>query len=350
MSEIEQEKIDDDSVSPAFFVEMVVGYRKARVVLTAEKLGIFDALKNGALTPKQLAEGLKLDLRATRILLRALTSLGLCKLTEEDTFANTRLAARFLVPGSAQFVGNNLRFQDLIWPAWGELTDIVRTGSPRKTLIELLTGTSADFRESYIRGMHDIAKRPAQAVASALASTNAKRILDVGAGPGTFTYALLEALPNSSATLFDLPETLAIAKEYIARFAEPSRIETRAGNYLEDDYGQGFDLVLMSHITHDEGPDAILTMLKRAYLALKPGKSIAIHDFVVSNDGCGSEFSTMFSVNMLAYTKAGQTYSRSEYSGLLQQAGFVNVQCIEVLQNEVPNPTCLLVAQKPQLN
>ena len=79
---------------------------------------------------------------------------------------------------------------------------------------------------------------------------------------------LLAICPDLHATLLDLPDTLEVARELCRDDPAASRLHLRAANYLEDAYGEGLDLVLLSHVTHDESPQAVRSMLQRAHDAL----------------------------------------------------------------------------------
>jgi SAM-dependent methyltransferase len=327
-----------------FFVDLTLGYRRAKVVFVAHELSIFRTLGHGSSTDTEVARALETDARATRILLRALVGIGLLEY-ERGTYRNSSYARTYLLPDSDRYVGNNVAFQEMIWPAWSDLAQVVRTGAPRYKLLDLLTRQDQRFTTEYIHGMHNIARRPAEEVARILAEMPLLRFLDVGGGPGTFSMALLDRIPGSTGTLFDLPTTLAVARQIAASHA--GRLAFREGDYLRDDFGYDFDLVLMSHITHDESPMTNVDLFKRAHAALRSGGRVAVHDFVVSSDGCHPPFSALFAVNMLVYTEGGQTYSVEEYSEMLRSAGFDSIVARPVLEGQVANATHLIVATRP---
>jgi len=99
--------------------DMWHGFWKARVLLTANNLRIFDDLKK----PKGAAELSGLigtDVRATEILLDALTGLGLLK-KSRDRYRNTATSNRLLVKGSIYYQGDILRHSDNLWTNWSDL-------------------------------------------------------------------------------------------------------------------------------------------------------------------------------------------------------------------------------------
>src|SRR5207253_1843708 len=95
--------------------------------------------------------------------------------------------------------------------------------------------------------------------------------------------------------------------------------------------GSAFDLVLLSHVTHDEPDDVNRALVEKAHAALRPGGRVAVHDFVVEEDGCGPPWAALFSLNVLTYTRGGRVYSVAEYLRLLAAAGFVRPEVHPIL-------------------
>ncbi len=328
-----------------FFVDLVNGYRSARVVLVANDLGVFPLLEERR-TARTVADALATDERATSVLLRALGGVGLVT-HAEGGFVNAPLASTYLVPGKPRYVGSNLKFQELMWPGWSNLKETVRTGEPRSGLVELLTSGPASFPREYLKGVEKVSEAPAANIAEQLDASGITRMLDVGSGLGTYARAFAKRNPKLRVTLLDLPVTIALARESLAADESLSRFEFREGDYLADGYGEGFDLVLLSHVTHDESAERIVTMLKKAHAALKPGGRVAIHDFVTQADGCGPLFPALFAVHMLVYTKGGDVYSAEAYQRLLGEAGFEKFKVSTVLEDRVKNFTTLITGTKP---
>jgi hypothetical protein len=336
----------DEESANNYFVELVEGSRRTRILLTAVELGVFAALAGAERPVSDLVHTLGCDERALRILLRALVALSLCEARGADRFANSALAEAYLVPSQPRYVGHNLAFQSLTWPLWSDLTNVVRTGRAKTDLLTLLSSTDAAFTRDYVRGMLPVARGSASPVAEQLANLAPRRILDVGAGPGAYTQALLHALPSATAVLLDLEGTLQVARDVLRDAPCADRLEFRAANYLTDEFGEGFDLVLMSHITHDESPASNAALFEKAHRALAPGGCVAVHDFLVDDEsGCTPGFSALFAVHMLAYTRGGATYSAREYGQWLTAAGFSGLTVTPV-NPQKRNATHLVVGRK----
>ena len=107
------------------------------------------------------------------------------------------------------------------------------------------------------------------------------------------------------------------------------------------------DLVLLSHVTHDESSVAVEDMLRRAFAALRPGGKVAVHDWVVDSSRTGPLHNVMFSMNVMVYTDGGRVYSEREYEALMGRVGFVDVSSVGVLEGRAANPTRLITARRP---
>lgn len=329
-----------------FFGRTLAGYRWAKALMVGNKLGVFEHLEGEAKTPAQVAGILGVDQHSLTLLLRALAALGVLEV-EGDRFVNASIASAYLVPGKPTYAGDNLRFQDMLWENWSRLEQVVRTGRPHKALPELLDDADPTFTRNYIRGMHYFSHHQAKAVAEILMEQPVEHLLDVGGGPAAYACAHLERGARN-ATVLDLEGTLEVARELTRDHPARDRLALVHGNYLEVSYGSGFDLVLMSHVTHDEGRAAVTDMFTRAFAALLPGGRIAIHDWVVDDETkTQPALNAAFSLNVLVYTNGGQVYSRSDYREMLEASGFVDVTSRFVLEDVVDNPTCLVVARKP---
>ncbi|MDD5304227.1 MAG: methyltransferase dimerization domain-containing protein, partial [Elusimicrobia bacterium] len=241
------------AVSADRLIDEIMGYRKAKILMVAAYLDCFTPLETPQSAPA-LARRLALDSRAVEILLDALTAIGYLR-KRGKLYANTPIAARYLVRGRPGYMGDNLKYQEMIWDAWGDLRHSIGKGGAVRPL-EYWLLRHKGFTQEYIRGMDNIARGPAAEIAAIAAPAGESRLLDVGAGPGTYSLAFLRANPAMSATLLDLPSTLKVTRRMLSEFpALAARTRLKAGNYRDGAFGSAeYDLVLLSHITHDESP------------------------------------------------------------------------------------------------
>jgi ubiquinone/menaquinone biosynthesis C-methylase UbiE len=288
------------------------GLRASRVVLTANNYAIFEHLQTPR-TAAELAMIIGTDPRATEILLDAVTALGLLKKTG-SRYRNTSVAKRFLLKESPTYQGDMLRHADSLWKSWSGLDDVVKSGLPNRD------GTRD--HESFIRAMHNNAVLRTPDVIKALDLRGVKRALDLGGGPGTYSVAL--ARTGISVTLFDLPNTVDIAKKLIL----DSGIETidfLSGDFHSDDIGNGYDLVFISQIFHSLSEGENLALLEKSRRALNPKGRIAIQEFFLEKNRAFPVSGALFSVNMLVNTASGRCYTPQEMKDWLGRTGFKGI-------------------------
>ena len=83
-------------------------------------------------------------------------------------------------------------------------------------------------------------------------------------------------------------------------------------------------------------------MLRKSLDALVPGGRVVIQDFILEPDKTAPRRGALFSLNMLAGTRAGASYSEPEYRAWLAQAGFSQISRVRL-----PGPTGLMIATRP---
>jgi SAM-dependent methyltransferase len=289
--------------------ETALGFRLSRILLTANNLQLFDHLER-PLSSNALAKRLNLDRRATGLLLDALTSMKLLR-KKEGRYQNTSIASRYLVAGRPYYQGNILRHIDMMWKNWSGLDDVIRSGEPKRAGFD---------HESFILGMHNIGSIKVRDLLRKIDLKGIKRILDLGGGPGTYSMAF--AGRGREVTLFDLPETIRIARRVIDEGGSGGRVTFMEGDFTVDPIGEGYDLVFMSHILHSYGTGEIRRLLKKVRNALNPDGNIVIHDFYLDSSRTSPVTGAVFSINMLIHTFNGRTYSVQELKELLRKAGF----------------------------
>lgn len=291
------------------------GFRQARVLLTANNYRIFDHLSK-PLSAKALSRRLNTDLRATEILLDALTGLGLLK-KKNNMYSNSALANKFLVSNAPYYQGDILRHADVLWKNWSGLDEVLRTGKPYHKW---------HSQEAFILGMHNLAVLKARDVLKTIGLKGVKTALDLGGGPGT--YSIEMARRGINVTLFDRPETIEIAKKVIqdSRFKVQDSISFIKGDFLVDDFGGGYDLIFISQVLHAYSEKENLQVLRKCKKALNRGGRIVVQEFYISEDLTQPATSALFSVNMLINTESGRCYSPKEIKGWFKKIGFNGIK------------------------
>ncbi len=170
-------------------------------------------------------------------------------------------------------------------------------------------------------GMFNVAMGLAPRAVKEIDLRGRKTLLDLGGGPGTWAIHFCLANPGLRATVFDLPATRPFAEKTIARFGLSDRVDFQGGDYLKDEVRGSYDVAWLSQVLHGEGPDACREMVRKAVGALVPGGLILVHEFILDNNLAGPLHPALFSLNMLAGTQAGRSYSEQQIMDMLAEAG-----------------------------
>ena len=319
-------------------------FMPARVILTGVELDVFTAVHEasagsggGGATLEAVAARIGAATRGAEMLLNALVALGLLE-KDAGRFRNGRVAETFLREGAPHDSRAAIGHTNNIWDRWSTLSEAVKAGTALHH--EPLVDRGDDWTVPFIAAMHKNATVRAPAIVGALDLTDVRRVLDLGGGSGAYSIAFVRAGSDLRATVFDLPTVTPLTRRYAAAAGVGDRVDTVDGDLASDDYGEGYDLVFISAIAHMLSPEANVAMLRKARQALRKGGRVVVQDFVLADDKTSPRMGALFALNMLVGTKAGSSWSRSEYTTWLEQAGFAAVRIIDV-----PGPTALVLGE-----
>jgi len=77
---------------------------------------------------------------------------------------------------------------------------------------------------------------------------------------------------------------------------------------------------------------------------MTPGGILMVQEFILDDAKDGPQFPALFSLNMLLGTEAGQSYSGSELTAMMREAGLTDVHRLAV---ELPNGAGVMSGRKP---
>ncbi|MDY6893091.1 MAG: methyltransferase [Chloroflexota bacterium] len=293
-------------------------FRASRVLLTAHQLGVFEVLRQPK-TAEEISVQCNTHIGMTEKLLTACCAFGVVR-RDANLFTLTQLARDTLLSESPRYLGGVLDHGESLWWFWTGLPEIVRTGQ-RRAGPKPPESITSRWHEHWIWAMHGTAANGVgQWLAGQVNLNDRNSLLDLGGGSGTYSLALCQRFPNLRAVIWDLPQTIAIAEQIIERFDMKDRITTQTGDWKHDEFGKGYDCMLMSNIMHGPGSEAE-TKLAKATRALVPGGLLIIHDFLLNNDKSGPLPAALFNLMVGAYTV-------SELLTIIRSAGFIDVSLI----------------------
>ena len=299
-------------------------YKAARILQTAVELRVFDQLTQESLSADGVAQVLGLDARAAEMLLNALAALGLLHKTN-GRYRNRLVAETYLVSDSPTFYGALILHTASGWDHWGQLANVIRNGEPLTPDRAYQDDPQATAR--FIRAMHGIAEAggfPAM-LADALAIDGIRTLLDVGGGPGSYSYEFCRRIPELRVTILDLPGTLAVTKEILAMYPDLARrVTLLPADFHTDPIPGKYDLILVSNIIHSHPQSENLALIQKLAAVTSSGGRIVVKDHILTDDGLSPAYGAIFSLQMLLHTR-GRDYTFTEIRMWLEQAGYQQI-------------------------
>jgi SAM-dependent methyltransferase len=329
-----------DQPTPDRIMHLVNGYWATGILGAAASHSLFTHLEAGADTAGGLADRSGISERGAQTLLDGLVGIGLVEL-HDGRYRNTAEASTFLVEGKPTSLSEFAKLKMTHMAALADLPDVVRAGGP----IRAATVEVAD-NPHWKKVVTAIAPQsvPVTAIVAellGLADAGEISILDLGGGSGIFSAAWLGLNPAARATQLDWAPINAIARRLVAEQGVADRFTCIDGDFHSTELAAAaYDVVVYSHVAHQEGPEDNTALLAKVRGALRPGGTLVICDYVVDDDRSGPSFSLIFAAEMLLKSRRGGTWRRADYLAWLAKAGFEDVTF-----HPTPSPTTVILAR-----
>lgn len=317
--------------------ELVLGFQTSRVLLTAFELGLFEALAAGPLSSPDLAERIGTDPRATDRLLCVLHTLGLVE-KSNGLYRNTDAAERYFVLSSPDYIYGLAHLSER-WNNWNDLTKAVRQGAmPERGEF---TDWEPDLARNFISMLNQRGQVRASALLRHLDLRDVRSVLDLGGGSGVFSLAFTRVREDIRATVFELPNIAPLTRGYLEELDDRDAVQVLEGNFLEDDIGSGYDLILLASIIHMFDLETNARLIQKCSKALRPKGQLVIQDYIMNEDRVGPDIGAMFAIHMLVSTPRGDTYTAGEIGSWMKRAGFDSPEI-----HELPVGSSVMIARK----
>jgi 2-polyprenyl-3-methyl-5-hydroxy-6-metoxy-1,4-benzoquinol methylase len=310
------------NLAPAPFMDLA-GAMAYQTISTAVRLGVFQALAEQPRSPSELAQRLEMQERGAASLLEALAAIGYVT-PQNGRYANTPLTQKWILDTRVVDTEASLRFWDeAMRDLWRHSAEVLRSGERPYDFyqwVEADPDRSRSFQQTLIGNARivsgDIAKKLPLNGAS-------RRLLDVGGGHGTFSFAFCHHFPGVQATILDSHAGLELARQQAAEEELGDRIRFIQGDLWQVEWGQAYDTILLFNLMHHYDIETNIQLLRKTAAALKPGGTVAILDQIAGKVN-GSATNALVRLIALQYHlfANGRVFSRDEMNQVLSQAGF----------------------------
>ncbi len=324
-------------LDPGPLLEMLTAYQSSMILMASSELGIFDELSHGGLTVAHVAGLVGTAIRTTEMLLNACVAIGLLHKTGQ-TFENSLLAETFLVRGKPDYLGRVVAKEQEFYDPWGRLAEAIRQDKAQlPPMAERLSGDPETAR-NFLLALHDLVLLFGTGLPDVVDMEGRKKLLDVGGGVGTYSILLAQRYPELRAVVLDLRPVRELAEETIASYGLSDRISFRGGDYEAPSLGEGYDVILLANVLHDNTVPACKELLRKSHDALVDEGLVVINEFFLEEDKSGPPAGAIFSLIMLLENQGAAAYSAGEIKEWLLEAGFQ-----DPVARRLPQPSSMVV-------
>ncbi|NXU54244.1 ASMT methyltransferase, partial [Turnix velox] len=327
----------EDLDYPQLILQYNSGFLVSKVMFTACELGVFDLLLESGepLSSDAIARSLGTSTTGMERLLDACVGLKLLavELTQEGAlYRNTEISNIYLTKSSPKSQYHILMYcSNTVYLCWHYLADAVREG---RNQYERAFGISskdpfgAMYRSEeemlkFMAGQNSVWSICGRDVLAAFDLSPFRQIYDLGGGGGALAQECVSLYPNSTVTIYDLPQVVQVAKEQFIP-PEEHRITFHEGDFFNNPIPEA-ELYILSKILHDWDDIKCNQLLTKVYKACRPGGGVLLVESLLNEDKSGPLETQLYLMNMLAQT-GGKEQTATEYSKLLEAAGFREIQ------------------------
>jgi ubiquinone/menaquinone biosynthesis C-methylase UbiE len=303
-------------------IEKIDHLEEANILLAALELRVFSILEQKTLSGRAVANKARSQPVETEILLNALVAMGALFKTN-GLFKNTSETYKHLCDSSPNYKRGMVRLRSENRDEWANMLNIIRSGRVHS---EQEVEDNDDFRWDFTHAMHERSSFYSTKLSKCVTRKPVGRLLDLGGGPGSYSVAILKKDKKATATLFDRPVTLEVAKKILEPMSVYSRFSFLEGDLFKTDYGSGYDTILFSNILHIYNPIQNRLLFKKIHRALEKGGRFILVDYFLKEDKTAPYDAALFSLTMLMFTETGKTYTFKETETLLKKAGFGSIK------------------------
>jgi SAM-dependent methyltransferase len=300
-------------------LDLLLGPLQARVLMAAERCGVFTALAGTESRAGDLASALRVDEECLRLVLRVLEAMGYVSRRGDRWRLSTR-GRRYFGPAATEPHQAFLEYGPPQWRFIERLEEVLRSGRG----IDFHDHQTPEEWQAYQRSMFEGALSVARFVAKRTpVPAGAALCLDLGGSHGYIGALLAQRHPPMRSIVLERREALSAARGLGAGQPWHRLVSFMEGDALRDDFGRAkFDVVLMSNVLHHFSAAANRGILERVRTALKPRGTAAIFEIEApaanaAPDAAGDGLALYFRI-----TSTSACFGAAEYVQWLSETGF----------------------------
>jgi hypothetical protein len=294
---------------------------RARALIEAQKVQLFDLLAAGPLTAEEIARQVKYDTDGTRTLLEVLVIIGYLRRVGQGRYRNSSWARRWLVRSNPDCLGNIVMHAQTVWERAPYIQQVLQSG---KAPFDFHHKATPEQHHHYMLANRDMARRVMpEFVRVVKLPPTASKLIDLGGAHGEFAAGLVAANPALEATVFDLPVAIAAGRELASQDDNLRRLTFQEGDFFEDDFGSAWDVALLNHVTRVFSREKNQILFHRVFDRLSSRGVLVITDQLLGFGRTHDMYGKLFSFNL--FPVGGRCYDVREIESMLKAVGFQGI-------------------------
>lgn len=303
-------------------VDVITGGWRAQCLYTAVKLGIPDLVALGRNTDEAIAAATGAEREGVHRLMRLLVAMLVFEGDGAAGYRPTEVSA-VLVDSPDSLREMCLLYGEEFYTAWGHAERSIST---------LTAGFEIEYGEplyQYLSGDVELSERFQLAMKAGslffdyvpeVIDLAGKTFVDVGAGPGQLTAAILGAVPDARAKVLDRPHVIPVAERNLRATVGLDRVELVAGDMTES-VPTGGDVYFLCRVLAGWSDDAVVSVFGNCLAAMAGSPSRLIILERVVTDDAPTVLPSLWDLHLLM-TNGGRHRTVGKYTELLSRAGF----------------------------
>lgn len=310
--------------TPSDLLNLAVGYQKSQTLFTFVELEIADILQDKKLKAKDIAKQVDIHPLATERFLNACVAVDLLEKTDKF-YSNTEFTNKFLIKQNEFYLGGQMRrYQKRSYPNWENLTEHLRNWEYGETAEE--NPGDEDQGADAMAEQHNLALIHGKRLVENFDFSNYKNLLDIGGGTAAMSIALCEKNPHLTATVFDLPENIEKAKEFVSQNGLSKRIKCVAGDLTKDVLPDDFDVAILANLLAAFDAETNKKLFKRIYDKLPENGACLVSGWILDENKLAPEISVLFCLEDICWNAPDVERNFAVYSDWFTNAGFQNIE------------------------
>jgi O-methyltransferase domain len=301
----------------------------AQVVRTLAEMDVAEHLEPGPLAADQIAERASSDPDMTYRVLRAGAALGLLDYDQATGKFSGNSRLNILHEKSPLTLKHYARAAagPAFWLPALRLSDTVRRGH---NYVEETLGANVwdyfashdDEARTFRTAMSDISMPIIREAVSVIQVSARGHVIDIGGADGAFVCELLQANPQLTGAVLDLPSAMPGVAEESRERGLADRISGITGDFL--DSVPPADVYLLKFVLHDWCDQSCIEILSNVRGAMNPGARLFIVEMMLTGQANSASVALMDMAMLFGFS--GRERDIDEYRNLLQLAGLTIVK------------------------